>query len=108
MVAQIVKKQIEKIDDKEKKIFQILFLIFVFLIIFYGFLVNSTIMNMVSKQKIEKEMMSLSSKVNSLEFVYLNIKNSITLELAQTKGFVLLSSDKFAIIDSTQKNLSVK
>ena len=107
MVAQIIQKQIKNIEYEEKKIFWIFFLAFVFFIISYGFLLNSTMKNIMSKQNMEKEMTSLSSKVNSLEFAYLNIKNSITLELAQTKGFVLVSSDKFAIINSTQKNLSL-
>ena len=64
-------------------------------------------MNGVSQQKMEKEMVSLGSVVNTLEFQYLNIKNSITLEMAQSKGFVSVSSDKFAIVNSTQKNLSL-
>jgi hypothetical protein len=64
-------------------------------------------MNAVYKQNIEKQMASVGSEVNSLEFKYLNIKNSITLDLAKSKGFVLVTSDKFASIDSAQKNLSL-
>ena len=52
-------------------------------------------------------MISLGSEVNSLEFQYLNIKNSITLDLAQSKGFVSVISNKFAVIDFAQKNLSL-
>ena len=107
MVAQVIKKQIEKIEYREKKIFWILFSVFVFFIMSYGFLLNNTMMNAVSKQSMEKEMISLGSEVNSLEFQYLNIKNGITLELAQSKGFISVPSDKFAVIDSTQKNLSL-
>jgi len=107
MVRQILNNQIEKIEYREKKIFRVLFSVFVFFIMSYGFLLNSTMMNAVSKQTMEKEMVSLGSEVNSLEFQYLNIKNSITLSLAQSKGFVSISSDKFAVIDPTQKNLSL-
>ena len=64
-------------------------------------------MNAVSKQSMEKEMAYLSSEVNSLEFQYLNIKNSITAELAQSKGFVSVSLDKYAVIKSIQNNLSL-
>ena len=107
MVAQILQKQIGRIEYKEKKIFWSLFSLFVFFIVSYGFLLNSTMINTVSKQRMEKEMVSLSSQVNSLEFQYLNIKNSITLGLAQSKGFIPVVSDKFATIDSTQKNISL-
>ena len=64
-------------------------------------------MNAVSKQSMEKEMVSLGSEVNSLEFQYLNIKNNITLQMALSKGFVSVLSDKFAIIDSSQKKISL-
>lgn len=107
MVKQIIKKQIEKIEYREKKAFWILFSVFVFFIMSYGFLLNSTMMNAVSKQNIGKEMISLGSEVNSLEFQYLNLKNSITLDLVKSKGFISLSSEKFAVIDSSQKNLSL-
>ena len=107
MVRQILNNQIEKIECREKRFFWTLFSLFVFFIMSYGFLLNSTMMNAVSKQSMEKEMSSLNSEVNSLEFQYLNIKNSITLGLAQSKGFVPVSSDKFAVIDSTQKNISL-
>ncbi len=107
MVRQIIKKQIEKIEYREKKIFWSLFSVFVFFVASYGFLLNSAMMNAVSKQNMERQISSLSSDVNSLEFQYLNLKNSITLELAQSKGFILVPSDKFAVIDSAQKNLSL-
>jgi hypothetical protein len=107
MVKQIIKKQIEKIEYREKKAFWILFSVFVFFVTSYGFLLNGAMMNAVYKQNIEKQMASVGSEVNSLEFKYLNIKNSITLDLAKSKGFVLVTSDKFASIDSAQKNLSL-
>ena len=107
MVKQIINNQIEKIEYREKKIFWVLFSIFVFFIMSYGFLLNNTMMSAVSKQKMEKEMITLGSEVNSLEFQYLNVKNSITLELAQSKGFVVVSLDKFAVIKPTSQNLSL-
>jgi len=107
MVAQVIKKQIEKIEYKEKNFFWILFSLFVFFVISYGFLLNGVMMNAVSGQRMEKEMISLGSDINFLEFQYLNLKNSITLELAQSKGFVLVSSNKFAVIDSNQEKISL-
>jgi hypothetical protein len=107
MVAQVIQKQIEKFGHVEKKILWTLFSIFVFFITSYGFLLNSTITSAVSKQRMEKEILSMGSEVNLLEFKYLNIKNSITIGLAQSKGFVAVSSDKFAVVDSIQKNISL-
>lgn len=107
MVAQVIQKQIGKIEYREKKTFWILFSVFVFFIMSYGFLLNNTMIKTVSKQNMEKEIMSLSSEVNSLEFQYLNIKNSITLSLAQSKGFISVTSDKFATINPAKKNISL-
>lgn len=107
MVAQIIQKQIDRVENKEKRIFLFLFLTAIILVLSYGFLLNKTMMNAVSKQSMEHEIKSLSSEVNSLEFQYLNIKNSITLETAESKGFVLVSVNKFASIDSIQKKISL-
>ena len=107
MVAKVIKNQIENIQYKEKKIFWVLFLVFAILIISYGFLVNSIILKGISKQNMQKNMSTLGSEVNSLEFKYLNIKNNITLDFALSKGFVSVNSDKFASIDKSSKNLSL-
>ena len=107
MVKQIIKKQIEGIEYREKKIFWILFSAFIFFGLSYGFLINGSMMNAMSKQNIEKKIASLSSDVNTLEFNYLNIKNSVTIDTALSKGFVVVSTDKFAVINPDQKNISL-
>ncbi len=107
MVKEAIQKQIEILEYRERKIFWLLFSIFVFFVVSYGFLLNSTIMSAVSKQKMEREILSMSSDVNSMEFQYLTIKNGITLSLAHSKGFVSVQSDKFASINPTQKNISL-
>ncbi len=107
MVRQIIKNQIEKIEYREKKIFWSLFSVFVFFIISYGFLLNGAIMNAVSKQNIEDQMTSLGSDVNSLESQYLGMENGISMDLAMSRGFVQISSDKFATIEPAQKALSL-
>ena len=79
----------------------------VFFVMIYGFSIVSTMMNGVSSQKMEKEMVSLNSGVNSLEFQYLNIKNSITLELAKSEGYVAVLSEKFAVFDQNSQKVSL-
>ncbi len=108
MVAQVIKNQIEKIEYREKNIFWSLFSVFVFFLVSYGVLVNNTIMNAVAKQNMEKEMATLNSEVNSMEFNYLNMKNNITMERALSLGFVAVSEEKFASVSgNTNLSLSV-
>ena len=71
---------------------------FAFLLVSYGFLVNKTIQNAVAKQNLEKQISSLNSSVNSLEFTYLSLENTITMDFAISKGFVAVAEDHFAVI----------
>lgn len=107
MVKELINNQIEKIEFRKKKIFWALFSTFVFFTVSYGFLLVSIMTNGVAKQNMDHEMISLGSEVNSLEFDYLNLKNSITMDLAKSRGFVAVASDKFAVIDHTKTNLSL-
>ena len=107
-MVQAIKNQIDKINYREKQIFWSLFSVFFILLFTYGYLVNSTILNAVSKQKMQSEMVSLNSNLNSLEFEYLNLKNKITIDYAATLGFVPVTYDKFASISSSDsKSLSI-
>ena len=107
MVAQAIKNQIEKIEYRKKKIFWILLSIFIFFILCYLILLNRTIINTVSKQQMENEIISLNSQVNSADFQYLNLKNSITPELAMSKGFISISETNFAYIQADKMALSL-
>jgi len=107
MVAEVIKNQIEKIEHREKKIFWTLFSMFVFLLFFYGFLINHTIINAVYKQQMEKEITSLNSEVNAMDFQYLGMKNNITEELALSRGFVNIHGTNFAFIRDNNASLSL-
>lgn len=107
MVAQIIKRQIDRIEYREKNIIRVLFSVFIFLLISYGFLVNNTILNAVNRQKLEKEISILDSTINSLEFNYLSVKNSITLDLALSKGFVQVKDEKYVSIAPVSGGLSL-
>lgn len=106
-MVETIKNKINDIGNKEKKIFWSLFSIFLFLLISYGIEINNTILNAVSKQKMEKEMISLNSDINSMEFEYIKAKNKITLDYANSMGFVSVSNDKFALISNNKDNLSL-
>jgi len=98
MVAQAIKNQIEKIEYREKMIFWNLFFVFVLLLLSYGFLINKTILNAVAKQDLQRQISSLNSNVDSLEFTYLSMENNITVDLALSKGFVSVPENTFAVI----------
>ena len=107
MVAQIIKNQIENIEYRKKRIFWILFSLFVFLLFFYAFLLSRTIINATFEQQMEGKIISLNSEVNSIDFQYLNLKNSITSELAISKGFISISKTNFAFIRANKAVLSL-
>ena len=107
MVAQAIKNHIEGIEYREKKIFWILFSVFAILLISYGFLINKTIMNAVSEQQLQKQMSTLNSNVNSVEFAYLNAENSITMDFALSKGFVAIPENNFAMVSPDAQALSL-
>ena len=102
MVAEVIKSQIDKIEHREKKIFWGLFSMFVFLLLFYGFLVNHTIINAVHQNQLEKDITALNSEVNSMDFQYLEMKNNITHELAVSKGFINLTGTNFAFTNNSK------
>lgn len=52
----------------------------------YVFLLQKAIVNVVQREKISKEVKTVSVNVGDLEEKYFSIKNTITLDLAHTKG----------------------
>lgn len=61
----------------------------------YGYFIQRAIVNIVARQGLERDLALLSSKVANLEADYIKAKNAITLESAQSKGFVAISNQKF-------------
>ncbi len=53
----------------------------------YVFLVNKTVSNVVARSKTESSISELSSSMGDLEFKYMALKKSVTLDLAYSKGF---------------------
>lgn len=107
MVARIIQNQIDRIEYREKSIFWIFFSVFIFLLVFYGFMVNKTIVNAVSKQKTEKDIIVLNSEVNSIESKYLDLKNNITIDLALSKGFIVNENIKYVVNSVSDQKVSL-
>ncbi len=70
-----------------EKIFAILVAAILLTACSYIFLLQKTIVNVVQRQKISLEGKEVSAKVADLEEKYFFTKNTITLDLARTKGF---------------------
>jgi len=106
MVAQVLKTYKEKIEYREKMIFWSLFSVFVFFLFFYGYFVNSAIMHAVHKEQMENKISMITTNITTLESQYLSLKDSITMDLALSKGFVAIPESHFAVL-SPKETLSV-
>ena len=53
----------------------------------YVYLVNQTVLNVVERRALERDMSELASYVADLELVNLELKNSVTLDRAYELGF---------------------
>jgi len=106
-MTKIIKKQIKNLEYREKSIIWSLFSVFVLLLVSYGFLVSSSMANAVKRQDLSKQNVYLNSEINSMEFAYLDAKNSITMELALKEGFVVDNNEKFVSVASVSSNLSL-
>ncbi len=97
-----------KNTEQPKAIFWALLVVICFCLFSYGYMVRAAIVNIVTRQDMEKEVVTLSSKVLSLESEYHKIKNKVTLDSAMDMGFVSSPAHKFVgLNDIKPKALSV-
>ncbi len=61
----------------------------------YVYLVNRTVMNVVAREQTGRTVATLSTSIGGLEFKYITLKDSITLDLAHEKGFMDFSPTTF-------------
>ncbi len=94
-------------QDKTRVLFWSLIIMICFCVFSYGYFVRTTIVNIVTRQTMEKELSLLSSKVLSLESEYVKVKNNVTLEQAQNSGFVSALNQKFVTKTNTDSGFSV-
>ncbi len=78
-----------------RTMFFMLVAILLFIFGSYFYLVNKTIMNIVTREKAQKSIAALSGTIGELEFKYIGLKNSVTLDLAHSKGFQDASPTQF-------------
>lgn len=90
-----ISKQLN-INCLERKVFWSLAVLLVFSSIMYAYLVNQTILNIVERENLEGDIITLNSNISELEFDYISLKNDINLDYAHSIGFVNVGKVKFA------------
>ncbi|KND48927.1 MAG: hypothetical protein AB200_00670 [Parcubacteria bacterium C7867-005] len=56
-------------------------------LVIYIYGINATVHNTVTRQNMEKQVSSITTALGEMEFKYISLKNSISLEVAYEKGF---------------------
>jgi hypothetical protein len=92
----------------EKKIFWFLSMSIVAAVVFYGFLVNQTVINIVERENIQDQTTMLNSEISGLEFNYIALKNEINLEYAYSVGFENTKNIEFASRRLSEKALTLR
>jgi hypothetical protein len=73
----------------------------------YGYFVNLTIFNVADRMKTQSEITRLNSELGAMEFDYLSLKRSVTMEKALSMGFTEVQDTVFVSHDDTAKSLSL-
>ncbi len=73
----------------------------------YGYLLNKTIHNVVARQRSGELVASLGGKVGELESRYITLKDSVTLDLANSLGFQSVQNPVFISRTALSKALSI-
>lgn len=81
---------------KEKLLVWLLSVVIISSFILYMFLVNGAVLNVVAREEVESSVAALNAKVSELEFEYISLKNSITIQYAYDRGFKDVSHVTFA------------
>ncbi len=100
--AQVIRKTIAD-NVSTKVLFFSLTALLLLVFVSYAYFLNKTIMNVVSREKTEHQIATLSTNIGELEFKHIELKNSITLELAYQKGFLDAVPSQFIARAGTTK-----
>lgn len=71
----------------------------------YGYFISKSIINVLVREEIEQEIISVNSDISDLEFAYLNKKNTISLNFAYAQGFSNVLSKEFVERKSFASNV---
>ena len=92
---------------------QMLFVVFTILIVVlvssYTYFVNKSVFNTVEREKVEGNMMAVQTKLGQVEKSYMNNLNNLTLDKAESLGFVASTGKViFVSADNAQANVAMR
>lgn len=67
--------------------FWIMVAVSIFSLFIYIYAINATTRNIALRETLERQIATMSTSLDSLEFTYIELKNNITIELAHNQGF---------------------
>lgn len=73
--------------DYRVRFFWVLAIVSILSVFIYIYAINAISRNIAVRQNLEKQIASASANLDSLEFAYIELKNSVTIELAYQYGF---------------------
>lgn len=73
--------------NTEKNIFRVLVSIFILCAIFYIYIINVTVRNIVTRGDLENKISEMSLTIGNKEFQYISLRNGVTLSMAHSLGF---------------------
>ena len=78
---------LKNIYTPDRRILWSLIGVLFFVLLFYGYFVNATIINIVGRQNTLQEVNALESLIGDLESQYSNLRNVLTHDYASSLGF---------------------
>jgi Tfp pilus assembly protein PilO len=96
-----------QVSTTEQKIVWILLAVFLLLSFSYGFFINQTILNVVSRKNSEKTILNIYAQVSDQETKFMNLKNSVNLDMAREMGYISLSDVNYISLSRPQASLSI-
>lgn len=106
-MTELINKKLN-INSVERKTFWVLFITLIILSGSYGYLVNKTILNIVDRESIEENIITLNSKISESEFEYIALKNQVNIDYAYSLGFDDAKNMKFASRKLPSQSLSLR
>lgn len=86
-MTKVIAQTVSNMHLYRERLFAVFAAMLLLLALSYGWLMHSTIVNVVESEKMLKGSRILASRVQDLESKYLSLQNSVTLKVAYEKGY---------------------
>lgn len=93
--------------EKEKIAFSVLLVALLATALLYAYFVNQTVLNVVARKNIEENMTQTHARIGEMEFEYMKLKESLTIEKAFALGLEVNENKRF-VSRSTSDTLTLR